>query len=214
MTRGEVYYIKNPKLENGCAKLPDRPAVIVSNDMLNALNSFVKVCYMTVKPVNDMPTHVTTRCTGCVSTIMCESLDNIHISTIGVKAGELTEDEMLALDAALAISLGLDFGNMEPKVVEKPVEKIVMREPTREELDALVNKRLTEITEDEMTLILHNGEKYDRNATKESDEDVLKRIEAETMYNIAREENIKLEAERNTYRDLYHNIINKLLSDA
>lgn len=42
MTRGEVYYITNHKLENSCMKQPDRPAVIVSNDMLNTLTVLAK----------------------------------------------------------------------------------------------------------------------------------------------------------------------------
>lgn len=189
MTRGEVYYIKSHKLENGCAQTPDRPAVIVSNDMLNALSSFVKVCYMTAKPVDDMPTHVTTRSTGCVSTILCESLNNVHVSNFVTKAGELTEAEMQAVDAALAISLGLDFGVVD-RPVEKIVEKIVMREPTEKELDVLLDKRLKDMLEDVHMQILPEKPVAQNDAL------------------------IRAETERDVYRDLYHNLLNKLLGDA
>lgn len=216
MTRGEVYFIKNPKLDNGCAQRPDRPAVIVSNDMLNALNSFVNVCYMTVKPVSDMPTHVITRCTGCASTIMCESLDKVHISAIGTKAGELTESEMQAMNAALAITLGIDFSSTDPKVVEKPVEKIVMREPTNEELEAKAREIIAKQMESapvEPALDLAELSKKRAGIVFSDTEDTLRRIEAETMLSIAREDNIRLETERNLYRDMYHNLLDRLWGD-
>ncbi len=212
MTRGEVYYIKNLKLENGCMQKPDCPAVIVSSDMLNAICTNVKVCYLTVNPANDMPTHVTTRSTGCVSTIMCESLNNVHISRIGTKAGELTEAELRAMDAALAISLGIDFGDAEPKVVEKPVEKIVMREPTNEELEAKAREIMAKEMENAPVM-------PDPDAAKgpilpmTSGEDMVKCITAETMLSIAREDNIRLETERNLYRDMYHNLLDRLMGD-
>ena len=216
MTRGDVYFIKNPKLDNGCAQRPDRHAVIVSNDMLNALNSFVNVCYMTVKPVSDMPTHAITRCTGCASTIMCETLNQVHISAIGTKAGELTESEMQAMNAALAITLGIDFSSTESKVVEKPVEKIVMREPTNEELEAKAREIMAMERENapvEPDPDFAELSKKRAGIVFSDTEDMVKRIEVETMYNIVREDNIRLEVERDVYRDMYHNLVNKLMGD-
>lgn len=142
MKRGEIYYIKNPKLEDGCKPMPDRPAVIVSNDMLNAISNRVNIVYMTTNPWDDMPTHVTSRSLDSLSFVLCERIHNVNKASLGTCAGELTEAELKAVDAALAISLGLDFAEAEPKVIEKVVEKVVTREPTKEELDELLEDNI------------------------------------------------------------------------
>ena len=191
MNRGDIYFIKNTKLENGCAQMPDRPAVIVSNDMLNATRTTMLVCYLTLNPQGELPTHVTCRSTGKVSTILCEQVCSVHISKIGQKAGELTETEMRAVDAALAISLGIDFDDAEPRIVEKPVEKIVekvvMREPTEEELYELARKRV-EIMIDEPKFLDNS-------------------INLETRL-------ARVEAERDVYHTLYNALLNRLMGFA
>ena len=150
MNRGDVYFVKNTKLENGCAQMPDKVAVIVSNDMLNATSTTLLVCYLTLNPQGDLPTRVTCRSTGKVSTILCEKVYSVHLSQFGQKIGELTDDEMRNMDLALAISLGLDFGESKTveKIVEKPVEKIVekvvMREPTTDEIELKALEMLNE----------------------------------------------------------------------
>ena len=131
MKRGEIYYITNTNRGEGNEIQGNRPAVIVSNDTLNKTSGVVEIVYTTAQPKKDQPTHVLTRNTPRPSTILCEQVHTVSTSKVCNKIGELTEQELAAVDTALAISLGLDFGNTP-----------VMREPTEEEL---LNK-LSELT--------------------------------------------------------------------
>ena len=191
MLRGEIYYIKNTKLANGCQPMADRPAVIVSNDMINAVGPKVEVVYLTTRPLDDMPTHVTCRSTGCASTVLCEQVYSINQINIGAKIGELTANELEAVDMALAISLGLDFDSTRPEVVEKIVEKIVTREYTDEELDYLLDRR------ERMRQLDYPPE------ASEPDRSEIVKLEAER---------IRVEAERDAYRGMYEKLLGMMIN--
>ena len=136
MKRGEIYFIKSTYREEGSEQRADRPAVIVSNDKNNMHSEIVEVCYLTKQPKKDLPTHVLTRSALSPSTILCEQVSSVSTQRIGTLIGQLTESELKAVDTALAISLGLDFGAY--------TEKVVMREPTEEELEAMMEKKCRE----------------------------------------------------------------------
>lgn len=135
MKRGEIYFIKSNHREEGSEQRADRPAVIVSNDKNNENSEVVEIVYLTTRPKADLPTHVFTRSALSPSTILCEQVYSVSTSRIGSWIGALTESEMKALDTALAISLGIDFGNI--KAVP------VMREPSKEELEKLLEDMKT-----------------------------------------------------------------------
>ena len=129
MKRGQIYYIKSTYTEEGSEQRGDRPAVIVSNDKNNEYSQTVEVVYMTTRPKTDLPTHVLTRNSLTPSTILCEQIHTVSKSRVETLIGTLSATELQALDNALAISLGLDFG-----------EVTVMREPTDEELAEMLEK--------------------------------------------------------------------------
>lgn len=127
MKRGEIYYVRSNYQEEGSEQRGGRPAVIVSNDKNNENSEVVEIVYMTTQPKKDLPTHVLIRSASYCSTALCEQVCSIGKHRIGELFGELTEEELKSLDAALAISLGLDFA----------AAPVVMREPTEEELEKL-----------------------------------------------------------------------------
>ena len=100
----------------------------MSNNACNEHSEVVEVVYLTTRPKNDLPTHVFTRSALSPSTILCEQIHSVSVKRIGTLIGELTEQELAAVDTALLISLGLDF----------PAP--VMREPTEEELEKLLEE--------------------------------------------------------------------------
>lgn len=110
MKRGEIYYIAITNQVEGSEQRAGRPAVIVSNDKNNENSGTVEVVYMTTQPKKDLPTHVVTRSARTTSTILCEQITTVAASRVGERLGGLTESEMQAVDRALAISLGIDFG--------------------------------------------------------------------------------------------------------
>lgn len=131
MKRGEIYFIRSTYKETGSEQRGDRPAVIVSNNNNNN-SDVVEIVYMTTRPKNDMPTHVFIRSALSPSTLLCEQIHSVSKERVDAQIGTLTHDELQALDAALAISLGLNFGT-----VEKVKEVKVVREPTAEEWEAM-----------------------------------------------------------------------------
>lgn len=173
MKRGEIYFIKSTRREEGSEQRGDRPAVIVSNNLNNEHSDVVEVVYMTTRPKTDLPTHVFTRSALSPSTILCEQVNSVSINRIGTWIGELTPNELQAVDTALAISLGIDFGRIE-----------TVREPTKEELGKLLEEM-----------------KGSRPQIVPINED------AETQI-------IKLETERNLYRELYGDLLAKLTKGA
>lgn len=126
MKRGEIYFIMSNWQETGSEQRAGRPAVIVSNDANNKHSEVVEIVYMTTQPKKDLPTHVVTRSTAEVSTILCEQIYSVSKQRLGGYIGELSSQELKQIDLALAISLGLDVDTVE-----------VVRDPTAEELEEI-----------------------------------------------------------------------------
>ena len=105
--RGDIYYIENfPTV--GSEQQPGRPAVVVSNDTCNKTSTVVEIVYLTMTPKTDMPTHTTIRSTGRTSTALCEQITSVSVSRLGDYIGAVTKDELLRIDTAMMISLGIE----------------------------------------------------------------------------------------------------------
>lgn len=116
--RGELYYVE-PYQTTGSEQRAGRPAIIVSNDMNNNYSGTVEVVYLTTQPKTDLPTHVTIRSTGRLSTALCEQITSVSKDRLGERICELTKDELQRIDVALAVSLAIT--DIEPPA-EKPPE--------------------------------------------------------------------------------------------
>lgn len=141
MKRGEIYFIKSTYREEGSEQRADRPAVIVSNDKNNEHSETIEVVYLTTRPKTDLPTHVFTRSALSPSTILCEQICTVSKQRVETMIGRLTDNELKAVDNALAISLGIDFGQTKrdcPADCHGVVP--IMREPTAEELEKLLDE--------------------------------------------------------------------------
>lgn len=105
--RGDIFYIANSKYyatdpENEAG----RPAIVVSNDILNKNSSVVEVVYLTTKDKKPMPTHVGIIC-KIPSTALCETIYTVTKDRIGDFIKSCSAEEMAAIDKAMAVSLGL-----------------------------------------------------------------------------------------------------------
>ena len=143
MKRGEIYFIKSTYREEGSEQRADRPAVIVSNNACNESSDVVEIVYMTTRPKNDLPTHVFTRSALSPSTILCEQVSSVSKQRVGTMIGKLTEQELAAVDTALAISLGLDFKPTEEEAVRTLAESVTL-EVVEPEPDAQLIRLETE----------------------------------------------------------------------
>lgn len=98
--RGDIFYIKGSENYKGGEK-KNRPAVVVSNNANNRHSDRIEIVYLTTQPKADLPTHVTIRSTGTVSTALCESVNTVHEDRFENYAGKCTDQEMENIDIAL-----------------------------------------------------------------------------------------------------------------
>ena len=115
--RGDIFYVNNGKSEHvGSETKKDRPAIVVSCDANNKNSSVLEMVFMTTQPKADLPTHVTIRSTGRVSTALCEAPTPIAVERINNYLGEVTVEEMERIDIALLIGLGIKNKQEQKKV--------------------------------------------------------------------------------------------------
>lgn len=123
MKRGEIYYIERSSYgETGSEQRSGRPAIIVSNDKCNEYSDVLEVVFLTTQPKNDLPTHIDIRSSTKPSVALCEQINSIAIQRFGEYIGTCSDYEMMMVDAALAISLGLEFEKKPEKKEEKKIE--------------------------------------------------------------------------------------------
>lgn len=121
MKRGEIYFITRGYDEEGSEQRAGRPAIIVSNDKCNENSTVLEVVYLTTQPKTDLPTHVDIRSTPKNSVALCEQVNSIFKDRFGDYIATCTDYEMMLVDAALHISLGLDCdAPKKPKYMPEP----------------------------------------------------------------------------------------------
>lgn len=144
--RGEIYYIE-PAQKAGSEQSSGRPAIIVSNDLNNKHSSVVEVVYLTTQPKTDLPTHVSIRSSSKPSTALCEQVHSVCVDRLGNYIAMCTDNEMLMIDAALAISLNLtppQNSKEEIKIKEVPVPQTDPALITKLETERDIYKKMYE----------------------------------------------------------------------
>ena len=182
--RGEIFYIARGGATNGSEQFADRPAVVVSNDENNKHSGVIEVVYMTTQPKTDLPTHVTVRSTGRLSTVLCEQVSSVSTDRVNNYIGQVSEQEMKNIDIALMISLQLSGGGKTSKQYNETIQK------QQEEIEYYRNK----IQAMQQSLEEKKTEKP-QEAAGETSEIV-----------------VRLETERDTYKALYEQLFERLLT--
>ena len=124
LMRGEIYYVKNfPTC--GHEQRSGRPAVIVSNDEINAHSEVVEVCYLTLKDKMNLPTHISIDRGPCInSTVLCEQITSVSIDRIGDYMCRIPEHLEDALNRAIMASLSLSVTKVSNLLGCEVIEKI------------------------------------------------------------------------------------------
>lgn len=193
--RGEIFYIARGGASCGSEQYADRPAVVVSNDENNKHSGIIEVAYLTTQPKKELPTHVTIRSTGRVSTVLCEQVTSVSVKRVNNYIGQVSEQEMKNIDIALMISLQLDGDSKSHKQYNETIKK------QQEEIDSL--KREIETLQQECD---------DRIAEIEQDAAVY--VEENRKVDASRqsEDIIKVQTERDTFKALYEQLFERLLT--
>ena len=169
---------------NGSEQFADRPAVVVSNDENNKHSGVIEVVYMTTQPKTDLPTHVTVRSTGRLSTVLCEQVSSVSTDRVNNYIGQVSEQEMKNIDIALMISLQLSGGGKTSKQYNETIQK------QQEEIEYYRNKiqAMQQSLEEKVT-------EKPQEAAGEASETV-----------------VRLETERDTYKALYEQLFERMLN--
>lgn len=182
--RGEIFYIARGGATNGSEQFADRPAVVVSNDENNKHSGVIEVVYMTTQPKTDLPTHVTVRSTGRISTVLCEQVSSVSVDRVNNYIGQVSEQEMKNIDIALMISLQLNGSGKTSKQYNETIQK------QQEEIDSL-KKEIERMQQEAAVYVEENRE----TETMASSEDI-----------------IRLQTQRDTYKELYENLLVKVMA--
>ncbi len=118
--RGEVYYVLREGFEGYEEEINSggRPAIIVSNDMLNEFNHTVSVLYLTSNPFNEKaPTTIPIRSVANnkrgLSFALCDQISTVHKLRIGKRCGELSEYELKNVEKGIMLAFGCHEENLE-----------------------------------------------------------------------------------------------------
>lgn len=108
INRGEIYYT-NLELVTGSEQGGYRPVVVLQNNVGNFYSPTTIVAAITSRLKTNMPTHVhiENECLPCNSVILLEHIRTVDKSRLDDYVGKLTDEEVLKLNKALAISVDL-----------------------------------------------------------------------------------------------------------
>jgi len=106
MNRGEVWWINFDPSVGGEIK-KERPAVIVSNNAANRNLNRVQVVPITSNVSRIYPSEAMITLQGRPGKVMADQLTTVSKQRMREKAGEITSDEMTALELAIRLQLGL-----------------------------------------------------------------------------------------------------------
>ena len=169
---------------SGSEQFADRPAVVVSNDENNKHSGVIEVVYMTTQPKTDLPTHVTVRSTGRISTVLCEQVSSVSVDRVNNYIGQVSEQEMKNIDIALMISLQLSGGGKTSKQYNETIQK------QQEEIEYYRNKIQAM-----------------QQSIEEKETEKLQEAAGETSEIV-----VRLETERDTFKALYEQLFERLLT--
>ena len=146
--RGEAYFISAID-ENARGKV----GIVVSSDRINAAGSNCIVVYTTIQASDsDSVTHVTVRSLNKVCVAICERPVSLPQARLGDYIGELSDSELMSIDIALEIALGLGGKSSHIRMSETMNVKHVEQEPPTGDIsyDVIDQKTLNEVLHDQL----------------------------------------------------------------
>jgi mRNA interferase MazF len=106
MKRGEIWWVNFDPAQGGEIR-KRRPAVIVSNDKANAAQNRVQVLPVTSAIATIYPWEAPVRMSGRTSKALADQIRTVAKARLSKKIGVVTTAEMLGIEDAIRLQLGL-----------------------------------------------------------------------------------------------------------
>ena len=109
IARGDIFFVRNNHAV-GHEIQKCRPAVVVSNDVSNAVSSVLQVVFLTSQTKRlGMTDTVAVRCQGQLNAALCGQPASVDRSRLGTYAGHVTPAELSAINKALLFQFQLSL---------------------------------------------------------------------------------------------------------
>lgn len=209
--RGEIYYIvPNGEVGNELIFSGGRPAIVVSNDMTNALDGTVEVVYLTRHPWYSSPTNVDIYATGQKSVALCSQISTVSKNRIGKFINQCSEHELERLDNAMSLSIGLNLNEITTQhtidILEEWKSRIA-EHPCKYELDDTADDMDDKLFEgfDEEPEPVH-AKVYEKPVSdvKTAPEPMVSDVTSHPAY-------LKLQAEKDMLQNMYNELLKKIM---
>lgn len=196
--RGDIYFVRNYVRVSGSEQTAERPAIVVSNDIVNEHSDICQVVYLTTKEKKPLPTHAKVMC-RVPSTALCEQVFSVSQDRLVEYIRTCTEAEMKAIDRCLMISLGLTestkgHADEDSEKINDLEMMLKCSENTSEE-----RRKLLEDAQKQLADAIYHIEKLKCEITH------VKDISAHPV------EVVALTTERNLYKQQYEMLLEKLV---
>lgn len=121
--QGEIFYIMPyGETSDSTTFYGGRPAIVISNDMVNEYNGVVSVIFLTRHLLNKLPTHVSINATPQRSWAICDQITTVSKKRIGKYIGQCSQYEMESIKKAICVAISTDIGNLNTKNIEETLK--------------------------------------------------------------------------------------------
>lgn len=118
--QGEIFYIMPyGETSDSTTFYGGRPAIVISNDMVNEYNGVVSVIFLTRHLLNKLPTHVSINATPQRSWAICDQITTVSKKRIGKYIGQCSQYEMENIKKAVCVAISTDIDNLNTKSIEE-----------------------------------------------------------------------------------------------
>lgn len=104
--RGDIFFVSPGGNYCGSEQKPNRPGIVVSNDLANKHSPNVEMVFLTSQEKKSLPTHVEV-IAKVPSIALCENIQTVSKERLSDFIKSCTATEMKKIDEALLVSLGM-----------------------------------------------------------------------------------------------------------
>lgn len=105
--RGDVYYICSDVVPVGNEIWPNRPAIVISNEISNRNTGVVNIVYLSTSKTTPTITNVNTKIAGKKGVAMCSQIHTVDISKLGDKLCKINNKTMKKIENAIIFNLSI-----------------------------------------------------------------------------------------------------------